>query len=85
MHLLDRDPKTRLGAGPGDSEELKSHKFFETINWENALNRKLKLPIPTIKPIVEVQMMFKTGQSMEDEEGQYKRMEKWSFIGNDFM
>ncbi|CAM9125799.1 unnamed protein product, partial [Ectocarpus fasciculatus] len=32
--LLIRDPKLRLGSGPGDAEELKSHPFFSDINWE---------------------------------------------------
>ena len=32
--LLIRDPKLRLGSGPGDAEELRSHPFFSDINWE---------------------------------------------------
>lgn len=33
-NLLDRNPKTRLGSSSKDAEEVKSHKFFETLDWE---------------------------------------------------
>ena len=32
VKLLNRDPKTRLGAGSGDAEEIKAHPFINTIN-----------------------------------------------------
>ena len=32
--LLTRDPRRRLGSGPTDAEEIKSHPFFAEINWE---------------------------------------------------
>ena len=83
VKLLDRNPKKRLGAGPGDAEELKTHPFFATINWEDVLQKKLDMPKPLIKPIVEVQMMFKAGQDVGDEK--YKRMGNWSFIDNEFI
>lgn len=34
-----RDPAARLGSGPTDVEEIKSHKFFSNINFE-ALERR---------------------------------------------
>lgn len=50
MKLLDRDPKRRLGAGPGDAEEIKKHPFFSEINWEDVLEKKIKPEwIPPIK------------------------------------
>lgn len=42
--LLNRNPRKRLGAGPGDAEELKQHKFFSGINWQDVQNEKLKMP-----------------------------------------
>lgn len=83
--LLNRNPMERLGAGPGDAEELKTHPFFKSVKWEDVINKRLKPPKPQIRPITEVKMMFKTGQGMEEGEGEYKRMEKWSFVDNDFI
>jgi len=41
LALLDRNPTKRLGAGLSDAKELKEHPFFEGINWDDVLNRKL--------------------------------------------
>jgi len=35
--LLDRNPKTRLGAS--DKEALKRDPFFEKIDWEKLYNK----------------------------------------------
>lgn len=43
--LLVRDPKKRLGGGHTDSEELKRHKFFKTLNWDDLALKKVKAPI----------------------------------------
>jgi len=37
--LLIRIPDQRLGGGPRDAEEVKTHLFFESIDWA-ALDRK---------------------------------------------
>ncbi|KNC52113.1 akt protein [Thecamonas trahens ATCC 50062] len=42
-HLLDRNPKTRLGSGPGDAEEIKAHPFFDDIDFD-ALEAKQLTP-----------------------------------------
>ena len=47
--LLNKDPMTRLGAGKLDSEEIKSHKFFGSIDWDDVYNRKLEHSIPQVK------------------------------------
>jgi len=48
--LLDRDPKTRLGSGPGDAEEIKCHPFFKDIDWKKLYNKELP---PPFKPNVQ--------------------------------
>lgn len=32
--LLTRDPRRRLGSGPTDADEIKSHPFFSEIDWK---------------------------------------------------
>ena len=47
--LLNLDPKQRLGAGPNGFKNLKNHKYFEGINWDDLENKKIKPPfIPVI-------------------------------------
>lgn len=48
FQLLHRDPKKRLGSG-NDLEDLKSHKFFQTLDWEKLYNKQID---PLYKPRV---------------------------------
>lgn len=45
--LLQHDPKKRLGGGEEDAEELKKHPFFKSVNWSDALEKKIE---PLYKP-----------------------------------
>eukprot|EP01134_Creolimax_fragrantissima_P001330 CFRG1330T1 len=45
--LLRRNMANRLGAGPGDVEEVKAHPFFAGIDWDRMLKREL---VPPIRP-----------------------------------
>ncbi|KAL8457656.1 hypothetical protein ACS0TY_034685 [Phlomoides rotata] len=47
--LLQKDPLKRLGSGPRGADEIKSHKWFRTINWKKLEARELQ---PTFKPDV---------------------------------
>lgn len=47
--LLKKDPKQRLGGGPGGSQEVMHHGFFATIDWQEVVQRKL---VPPFKPQV---------------------------------
>jgi len=48
--LLERDPKRRLGSGPTEWQEIKSHPFFESIDWDALYNKKLTAPFkPKVK------------------------------------
>lgn len=40
--LMDRNPKTRLGA-KGGAQEVKAHPFFTGIDWQTIYNRESKL------------------------------------------
>ncbi|KAM7391077.1 hypothetical protein PAMP_021793 [Pampus punctatissimus] len=53
--LLKKNPVKRLGAGERDATELKGEKFFETIDWEALLAKKVKPPfLPSVKESVDV-------------------------------
>jgi len=49
--LLNRNPAKRLGAGPRDSEEIKSHIFFKDVDWKQVINKELPVPKPRIRKI----------------------------------
>lgn len=42
--LLIKDPTKRLGGGPEDAEEIKSHDFFKDIAWADLEDKKLEPP-----------------------------------------
>ena len=52
MQLLNRNPYKRLGSGKRDADEIKEHPFFASINWEEAMQRKLKVPKPYLKKMM---------------------------------
>lgn len=49
LRLLVKDPRQRMGGGPKDSEELKAHRFFRSINWDDLLRKNIPAPfVPRI-------------------------------------
>ncbi|KAM4578309.1 serine/threonine-protein kinase N2-like isoform 2-T2 [Fundulus diaphanus] len=53
--LLKKNPLKRLGAGERDANEVKGEKFFESIDWEALMAKKLKPPfVPSIKEPTDV-------------------------------
>lgn len=51
IKLLNKNPSKRLGAGKKDAEELKSHAFFEGVNWSDVLERKQRMPKPVLREV----------------------------------
>ncbi|XP_069369418.1 serine/threonine-protein kinase N2 [Paralichthys olivaceus] len=48
--LLQKNPETRLGAGEEDASEIKRHRFFQGMDWDALLAKKLKPPfLPVIR------------------------------------
>jgi len=47
--LLIKQPLKRLGGGPEDAAEIKSHQFFVNVNWSDLLEKKIE---PPFKPQV---------------------------------
>ncbi|MFH4980468.1 hypothetical protein AB6A40_007177 [Gnathostoma spinigerum] len=42
--LFKRNPANRLGAGPNGMENIKSHAFFSTIDWDRLYAREIEPP-----------------------------------------
>jgi len=47
--LLTRDPDKRLGSGPGDAMEIRTHPFFQSLDWDRVMRREYT---PAYKPKV---------------------------------
>ena len=86
--LLTRDSEQRLGAGNLDAEEIKSHKYFEDIDWVKFENKTVTPPKLTFKP--DPMHKFKKPRQFEDysdlqissDKSQYTYFPNWSFLGN---
>jgi serine/threonine protein kinase len=49
MALLEKNQKKRLGSGGTDVEEVKSHPFFDGIDWNMVLRKEITMPW---KPVI---------------------------------
>lgn len=48
--LLAREPRSRLGSGPTDAQEIMSHVFFRDVVWEDVYHKRLHVPFkPTVQ------------------------------------
>jgi hypothetical protein len=64
---LDKNPTTRLGAGPTDAQEVKSHPFFAGIKWDDFLNLRVKPPFFPKIVIVFCYFLFDFAKHAHDE------------------
>jgi hypothetical protein len=46
MRLLEKNPKDRLGAT--SSEEIRTHPWFEKVNWNALMSKSIKAPFVPI-------------------------------------
>ncbi|XP_056623812.1 ribosomal protein S6 kinase alpha-5 isoform X2 [Triplophysa dalaica] len=49
QRLLIKDPKKRLGFGPSGAQNVKSHPFYQKMNWEDLAAKKVPAPF---KPVI---------------------------------
>ena len=55
VKLLVKDPRKRLGGGVEDADEVKSHRFFRSINWDDLLQKNIPAPfVPKIQCDIDV-------------------------------
>ena len=53
--LFRKDPEKRLGGGPDDAEAVKKHPWFDGVDWDMLLDKKVKPPfVPKTKDEIDV-------------------------------
>lgn len=53
--LFKKEPNKRLGGGPNDAQEIKSHPWFDGFDWDALMNKELPAPfLPVIKSETDV-------------------------------
>jgi hypothetical protein len=75
-----------LGAGRYDAQEIKSHPFFASTNWEDVINKKTNPPKPYQKTIkatqnLDEQVYGKYSQPSDTHNLEKNKIDGWSFIG----
>ena len=73
--LLQKDPRKRLC----DSDAIRSHKWFSSINWKDAEDRKLIVPRPSLPPIKSVPMSAPM-ELEESDDPSAQNMVKWTYV-----
>ena len=80
---MNRNPHKRLGAGAGGASAIKAHPFFKELNWEAAEDRKLPVPLPAMKKVVEqeipLEKVYGRG-AFDDGLKDHNRLQQWSFV-----
>mgnify|MGYP001806455994 CR=1 FL=1 len=73
-----------MGAGKRDADEIKEHPFFSNLNWQDAIQRKLKVPKPYVKKVIKQEYSSEKGYgkgAFDDTLKNHNRLNEWSFIG----
>ena len=87
--LLQRDPNKRLGSGIRDAMEIREHKYFKDVNWNDVYLKKIKPPVmKNYKKVVKMYnrpRLFATDDNDCDvsDVGKTNMLSGWSFINND--
>lgn len=78
--LLHRDPNKRLGASKRDSEEIKEHNYFSSVNWVEFMNKAVAPPVyRPVRRVPKGVALEKIFGKLEEEKVNQK-VDGWSFI-----
>ncbi|KAG0440403.1 Protein kinase C eta type [Dictyocoela muelleri] len=55
VKLLEKEPQKRIGYGMGDGPEIRKHDYFEGINWDDVLKKKIQ---PSFIPVNKLEENF---------------------------
>jgi tRNA A-37 threonylcarbamoyl transferase component Bud32 len=80
--LMRRNPKKRLGASKRDAEEIKAHPFFEGLDWNMVIEKKL--PVPKFKKIQRVEKTlthFQVYGQLLEMKNEKDELKGWSVLG----
>ena len=92
VHLLNRNPSKRLGAGHDGADEIKRHAFFEGVDWDKVANRQNPVPKPRYT-MQQYRDQFRNVVCSEEQKRNIfedyeeidsvnnKQVEGWSFVG----
>ncbi len=80
---MNRNPAKRLGSGKTGADEIKEHPFMKEIDWNDALQHKLKVPKPYLKKVqkqdIALEKIFGRG-AFDAEMKNQNRLNDWSFV-----
>ena len=77
--LLNRNPNKRLGAGKDGANAIKAHPFFQEIDWDLCMQRKLEVYPPILKEITPMNISNKIFMD-DNSQGTDQVVEGWSFV-----
>ena len=67
-HLLRRDLSKRFGNLHDGVNDIKTHRFFQSIDWNDLLNKKLETPyVPTLPKMKDTESNFLKNRSADAE------------------
>jgi len=84
LMLLNKDPSKRLGSGTLDAQSIKEHPWFDCIDWEDALSRKLKVPMEFTGQLPDISNSSISSKLLANDDknsvlDNYNHIQDWSF------
>ena len=77
--LIVVNPNERLGSGKGGILRIKSHPWFNNIDWNAVLEKRIKPPIkPSIEKVVQGQFLHVSEDNIERTGSNFFPDEKWA-------
>ena len=88
--LLQKDPWKRLGGSIKDAEEIKQHRYFKDVNWDDVYNKRIRPPpvnvfTRNIMHVYQRPRLFANDNFVSQSEYQSdpNMLPGWSFINNE--